>query len=80
MQTPKAIEIEQKIDELKVRFESYLRPMFDEWKREVPGVIREKILYPLFKINDDKTIDINFAKEVEYLLIINKVDHYVSIN
>lgn len=66
MQTPKAIEIEQKVDELTARFENYLRPMFDEWKRKVPGTIREKILYPLFKINNNKTIEMNFAKEVKY--------------
>jgi len=64
MQTLKAIEIEQKVDELKDKFKNYLQPLFDEWKSVVPGQIQEKIEYPLFKINDDQTIGINFAKEV----------------
>lgn len=68
MQTSKAIEIVQKINELTDKFNKYLRTLFDEWTIVVPETIREKIMYSLFKINDDKTIDINFAKEVIYFL------------
>lgn len=68
MQTSKAIEIVQKINELTDKFNKYLRTLFDEWTLVVPETIREKIMYSLFKINDDKTIDINFAKEVIYFL------------
>lgn len=64
MRTPKGDEIEKNIDELRNSFENYLRPLFDEWKRVVSEKIQEKIMYPLFIINDDKKIEMNFAKEV----------------
>lgn len=69
MQTPKGMEIEQKVKELTEKFEKFLRPVFEEWKRDVPDQIQEKIAYPLFKIYDDKTIGLNFAKEVIIIII-----------
>lgn len=64
MQTPRAVEIQCKVDKLSDKFENYLRLLFDEWKRDVPGQIRENIVKPLFTINSDKKIGQNFAKEV----------------
>lgn len=72
MQTSKALEIVQKIYELTDKFNKYLRILFDEWAFVVPVTIREKIIYPLFKINDDQTININFAKEVIYFIVYNE--------
>lgn len=64
MRTPKGVEIENKVEELTRKFEKCVRPLFEEWRREVPKQIQEKIAYSLFKINADKKIDLNFAKEV----------------
>jgi len=72
MQTPKGIEIEIKVEELTNAFENYLRQLFDEWKRVVSNQIKIKIVDPLFTINENKTISLNFAKEVniKYHIII----------
>jgi len=64
MRTPKGIQIEQMVDELTCAFQNYLHSLFDEWKRYRPVQIQEKVEYPLFTTNDDKTIGLNFAKEV----------------
>lgn len=64
MRTPNGIEIELKIDELLNKLEDYLQPLFDEWKRTVPEQIKEKIVYPLFTIDENRTIGLNFSKEV----------------
>lgn len=64
MRTQKGMEIELKINELTDKFENYSRSLFDEWKRNVSIQIQEKIAYPLFTINNDKTIGLNFDKEV----------------
>lgn len=64
MRTTRGVEIELMINELTNKFKNYLRPLFDEWKRDVPIQIQEKIAYPLFTINNDKTISLNFNKEV----------------
>lgn len=70
MKTPRGIKIEQKVKQLKKNFERYLWPIFEDWKRVVPGIIRNKIVNPLFKIdNDNKTIGLNFAKEVIMLFL-----------
>lgn len=64
MQTSKGTDVELKVKDLTDKFKNYLRPLFDEWKESVPKIIQEKIKKPLFTINDDKTIGLNFAKEV----------------
>lgn len=64
MQTPRAVEIQLKVDKLKDKFENYLRLLFDEWKRVVPVQIQDNIVNPLFTINSDKKLGQNFAKEV----------------
>lgn len=66
MNTPKGEQVVKSINELNENFKSYLQRLFDDWKSTVSDTINEKIKYPLFKINDNKTIDINFAKEVTY--------------
>lgn len=70
MQSPRAIRIQQKIDLLSGDLKNYLNPIFDEWKRIVPKQIQEGIGNPLFTIHSDKTISINFKKEVIFLFII----------
>lgn len=64
MKTPKAVEMVLKVDELLKKFENYLRPLIDNWKCTIPQQVREKIKNPLFTINNNKTIGLNFAKEV----------------
>jgi len=64
MRTQKGIKIEKDIDELTYAFRDYLRRLFDEWKRKIPTLIQEKIMYPLFAIKDNKEIGLNFPKEV----------------
>lgn len=58
------IKIEKDIDKLKYAFQEYLRILFDEWKRNIPAVIQQTIIYPLFTISDDKKIGLNFPNEV----------------
>jgi hypothetical protein len=70
MQSPRAIRIQQKIDLLTDDLKKYLHPIFDEWKRIVPKQIQEGIANPLFTLHSDKTISINFKKEVKFLFII----------
>lgn len=69
IRTPKGVEIERRITELTNKFENYMRLLFDDWRHIVPQQIQEKIMYPLFTINDNYTISINFAKEVILLYI-----------
>lgn len=64
MQSPRAIRIQEKIDLLTDNFQKYLYSIFDEWKSVVPKQIQEGITSPLFTIHDDKTLSINFKKEV----------------
>lgn len=64
MQSPRGVKIDQKLEKLKDSFESYLRPLIDEWIRDVPDIIREKIVNPLFTVDGNKMIGLNFAKEV----------------
>lgn len=69
MQSPRANRIQQKIDGITESFKNYMLPMIDEWKRVVPKQIQEGITSPLFTIKEDKTIRINFKKEVIFLFI-----------
>lgn len=64
MRTPKSVQIELKVNELMDKFTNYLHPLFEEWKCVVSNQVQEKIVYPLFMINSDKTISLNFPKEV----------------
>lgn len=65
MRTQNGIEIELKLNEIIIsKLEDYLRPLFDEWKRVVPTRIKEKIVYPLFIVDENRTIGLNFSKEV----------------
>lgn len=64
MQTRNGTNIELKINELTTKIEDHLRPIFENWRHTVPKQIEEKIKYPLFMVKDDKTIGLNFAKEV----------------
>lgn len=64
MQTQKGIAIKLKINKLTDKFENYLRSLFDKWRCNVSIQIQNKIQYPLFTINNDKTIGLNFDKEV----------------
>lgn len=68
MKTKKGTEIERKVNELTDKFKNYARSLFDEWTNVVPQQIQEKIAYPLFTVNSDKIIDMNFAKEVSLIL------------
>lgn len=64
MRTPKSVQIELKVNELMDKFTNYLRPLFEEWKCVVSNQIQEKIMYPLFTMSSNKTIRLNFPKEV----------------
>lgn len=64
MRTPRGVQTQIKIEELSDKLTNYLRSTFEEWKNVVPIVINEKIVYPLFKVNEDRTIELNFPKEV----------------
>lgn len=64
MRILKGVQIELDIDKLTMRFKSYLLPFFNEWKRIVPEQIQSKIIHPLFTVNSDMTISLNFPKEV----------------
>lgn len=79
MRTPKGIQIEQIVDELTRAFQNYLHPLLDEWKRYEPIQIQEKIGCPLFTVYDDKTIGLNFAKEVIIYAILNYLLPYIYI-
>lgn len=71
MQTPKGLQIEVMVNELIDKFKNYLIPLFNKWKHVTPKQIREKILYPLFTINDDNTISLCFPNEVTILYYFN---------
>lgn len=78
MQSQKAVQLEQKVDLLNDQFKNYLRPLFEKWKRVVPIQIQESIVNPLFTVNKNKTISLNFKKEVilfYFLLIL--IQYYV---
>lgn len=64
MQSQKAVQLEKKVDLLSDKFKNYLRPMFEEWKRVVPIQIQDSLANPLFTVNQNKTIGLNFKKEV----------------
>lgn len=64
MKTPRGDQINIKVEKLKDKFKNYLSPLFEEWKRVVPIQIQEKIVQPLFTINNNKTISLNFSEEV----------------
>ncbi|VVC32244.1 Hypothetical protein CINCED_3A002285 [Cinara cedri] len=77
MQTPKSIQIELKVNELMDKFTNYLHPLFEDWKCVVSNQIQDKIVYPLFIMNSNKTISLNFPKElhaaikeIRYILLI----------
>lgn len=74
MQTPKAKTVLQNVNELTEKFKDYLQLLFDDWKHAAPITIHEKIKHPLFTINVDKTISMNFAKEVIYFIV-----HYLYL-
>lgn len=64
MQSQKAIQLEKKVELLNDQFKNYLHPLLEEWKRVVPKQIQESIVNPLFTVNKNKTIGLNFKKEV----------------
>jgi len=64
LKTPRGDKINIKIEQLKDKFKNYLSPLFEEWKGVVPLQIQEKIEQPLFTINKNNTISLNFSKEV----------------
>lgn len=64
MQTSRGVQIEGKVKELNDKYKSYLQSLFKKWKRLTPKLIKEKILLPLFTINDDNTIGLCFPNEV----------------
>lgn len=72
MQTPRGVNIEQKVQKLKDRFENYMHSLVDEWIRVIPGIIQDKIMNPLFTVYSDNTIGLNFANEVIIILFLNK--------
>lgn len=72
MKTPRGDQINIKVEELKDKFKNYLSPLFEEWKRVVPIQIQENIVQPLFTINKNNTISLNFSEEVIIFLIHNK--------
>lgn len=64
MKTSRAEKMNIKIEQLKDKFKNYLSPLFEEWKRVVSIQIQEKIVQPLFMINKNNTINLNFSEEV----------------
>jgi len=64
MKTPRGEQINIKIEQLKDRFKNYLSPIFEEWTRVVPLLIQEKLMQPLFTINENNTLGLNFSEEV----------------
>jgi len=64
MKTPRGDQINIKVEQLKDKFKKYVNPMLEEWKRIVPIQIQENIVQPLFTISANKTISLNFSKEV----------------
>jgi len=64
MKTPRANQIYIKVEQLKDKFKNYLSSLFEEWKRVVPLQVQEKVLQPLFTINKNNTISLNFSEEV----------------
>jgi hypothetical protein len=73
MQSQKAIQLEKKVELLNEQFKNYLLPLFEEWKRVVPIQIQESIVNPLFTVNDNKTIGLNFKKEVNIFYFYFKI-------
>lgn len=64
MKTPRGDQINIKTEQLKDKFKNYLSPIIEEWKRVVPLQIQDKIVQPLFTINKNNTISLNFSEEV----------------
>ncbi|XP_050529246.1 dynein beta chain, ciliary-like [Daktulosphaira vitifoliae] len=76
MKTQKAAEIMLKINEMCEKTKNYLKPIFIEWKKNTPRLIQENIKKPLFIVNEDKTIGLNFAKELDSAI---KVTRYLIL-
>ncbi|KAL4088975.1 hypothetical protein QTP88_024053 [Uroleucon formosanum] len=74
LKTPRGDKINIKIEQLKDKFKNYLNPLFEEWKGVVPLQIQEKIEQPLFTINKNNTINLNFSKELDAAI---KVTRYI---
>lgn len=74
MKTLRGLKIEKKIENFKDSLENYLRPLADEWIRMTPEIIQDKIMSPLFTVYSDKTIGLNFAKEV--IILYFKINEY----
>lgn len=78
MRTEEGVQIELEVNELMDKFTNYFRNLFEKWKCVLLKQIQEKITYPLFMINSNKTISLNFPKEVinnitlNYLLMCTK--------
>lgn len=64
MQISKGVQIEVMVNELIDKFKSYLIPLFNKWKLDTPKQIQEKILNPLFTINNNNIISLFFPNEV----------------
>lgn len=74
MHSQQGEKFETKVNEFNDKLKMYLFSLFKKWKRLTPKLIKEKILYPLFKINDDNTIGLYFPNEVnENEVILNYV-------
>ncbi|XP_025202252.1 dynein beta chain, ciliary-like, partial [Melanaphis sacchari] len=76
MKTPRGNQINMKAEQLKDKFKNYLNPLLEEWKRTVPKQIQEKIVQPLFTINKNNTISLNFSKELDAAI---KVTRYIIL-
>lgn len=64
MLTPKGVQIEVKINDLIDKFKSYLLPLFNTWKLDTLKQIQEKIINPLFLIDNKNIIKLCFPNEV----------------
>lgn len=64
MLTPKGVQIEVKINDLIDKFKSYLLPLFNTWKLDTLKQIQEKIINPLFMIDNKNIIKLCFPNEV----------------
>ncbi|XP_022163545.1 dynein heavy chain 17, axonemal-like [Myzus persicae] len=76
MKTPRGDQINIKAEQLKDKFKNYLSPIIEEWKRVVPLQIQDKIVQPLFTINKNNIISLNFSEELDAAI---KVTRYIIL-
>ncbi|XP_022182919.1 dynein heavy chain 9, axonemal-like [Myzus persicae] len=76
MKTPRGDQINIKSEQLKDKFKNYLSPIIEEWKRVVPLQIQDKIVQPLFTINKNNIISLNFSEELDAAI---KVTRYIIL-